>query len=557
MIEIILKDYIKKNKALFYSYTLSCILFYVLNILVTSKVYSEFFKSKDMVKNVKNVCILWVSKFVLTYIKTRLEENIMPSMLSFVRHELFVKYIKSNYVVFDDTNVTGDVKEILELSRTTRDLFIWFIQLFLPMIVIILTISMIFLYNYPIVGIVNLIFTFVNYLIIIYNYGKLQKDMEKKYEFFKRLSDKYEENLSNLMNIFLNNKIEDSIYENKKIENDFIPVAIARHQTIKALTNYLRISTYFSIVLSMGLLYQKGNREDFMNALLVYTFYIGTLESIFEDFPYYLHLFTQVRHCDKLLTDKIYYKMDMYKESEHFTNNLSNFQGNIEFRDVSFSYPIKKENHQILENLNWKIQGGDRVSLVSKSGKGKTTTMKLLLNFYKPQKGSIYLDGIDISTIDPNEIRKKINYINQKTFLINDTIINNMKYGNNKTDKEIINLLDRYDLLNIFRDCDNHPDTCLNTTVDPTGTNMSMGMQKIIFLIRGLLKEDSIVYIFDEPLSSVDPNSRKKVLQMINDLTKGKTLIIITHDNIGDIVNKSFNLDKLQEKDGIYLIEPY
>lgn len=562
MIEKIVKDYINHNKTLFSSFTLSCILHYVLNIIVTSKVYSDFFKKKeDMVKNVRNVCILWISKFIVTYVKCKLEEQVIPTLLSFIRHSLFTEYINSNYLDFNDTDVSGDVKEILELSRISRDFIIWVIQLFIPILIILLFINLFFLYKFPLVGIVNIISTVVNYFIIHFNYKILEKDMKARYDFFRKLNDKYEENINNLMNIFLNDKIKDSINENKSIENEFVPIAVSRHQMIKNVSNYLRISTYLSILISMYLVYRQKNMEDFINVLLIYTFYIGTLETLFEDFPFFLHLYTQIGETDKILTNKVYHKLE---KTFTPTNNLQRFQGNIEFKNISFSYPTKKGNKintDIINNLNWKIIQGEHVALLSKSGSGKTTTMKLLLSFYKPGKGNIFLDGIDLSTLDPQEIRQKINYINQKTLLINDTIINNMKYGNNKSDQEIIDLLHRYDLLTIFRDCDKSPETCLYNMVDTNGTNMSLGMQKIIFLIRGLLKDEAVVYIFDEPLSSVDPSSRQKILRMINDITRGKTLIIITHDKVDDIVEKTFNLDKLQGDKNIenktYLIETY
>jgi ATP-binding cassette subfamily B protein len=172
--------------------------------------------------------------------------------------------------------------------------------------------------------------------------------------------------------------------------------------------------------------------------------------------------------------------------------------------------------------------------------------MKLLLGFYKPQEGKILLDGKNINTINPSDLRKNINYINQKTLLFKDSILNNMKYGNNKTDSDVINFLKKYNLLYIFKDCKKSPDTCLNNIIEINGTNISLGMQKIIFLVRGIMKQTP-VYVFDEPLTSIDPSTRQNVINMIDKETKGKTVIIITHDNeIGKIVNRQINLSDIQ-----------
>jgi ATP-binding cassette subfamily B protein len=121
-----------------------------------------------------------------------------------------------------------------------------------------------------------------------------------------------------------------------------------------------------------------------------------------------------------------------------------------------------------------------------------------------------------------------------------------MKYGNNKSDSEVINFLKKYNLLYIFKDCKNSPNKCLNNIIEVNGTNISLGMQKIIFLVRGILRE-APVYVFDEPLTSIDPSTRRDIINMIDKETKGKTLIIITHDNeIEKIVNKKINLTDIQ-----------
>ena len=138
------------------------------------------------------------------------------------------------------------------------------------------------------------------------------------------------------------------------------------------------------------------------------------------------------------------------------------------------------------------------------------------------------------------DVRRRINYISQRTLLFPETIISNMKYGNHRTTEEIVDFLKKYDLLKIFcKDGSN----CLEKTVEKEGLNMSMGMQKVIYLVRGILKEDVDVYIFDEPLTSIDPSTRKSVLKMIQNETQGKTLIIITHDvEVMSIVDRKIEL---------------
>jgi ABC-type multidrug transport system fused ATPase/permease subunit len=261
--------------------------------------------------------------------------------------------------------------------------------------------------------------------------------------------------------------------------------------------------------------------------------YIPIFENMTHQIPIKLgNLNDLILLADYFTKNKKIMDKDLSQVSSSSNRNLSiDKVQNIVFDNITFAY----ESNNIIKDFSLSINRNDRIAIMAQSGYGKSTLMKLLLGFYKPQKGRITINGLDISNIKLNNLRQKINYVNQKTLLLNDTIINNMKYGNNKTDKEIINILNEYDLKKIFKNS-------LNDQVELSGKNMSLGMQKIIFLMRGILK-DSDVYIFDEPLTSLDKNTRDRVIKLINDRTKNKTLIIITHDDeILHIVNSIVSL---------------
>jgi ATP-binding cassette subfamily B protein len=211
---------------------------------------------------------------------------------------------------------------------------------------------------------------------------------------------------------------------------------------------------------------------------------------------------------------------------------LSNFQGNIKIDDISFKYG---NSPYLFKDFSLDINRGERIGIIGQTGKGKSTLVKILLDFYKIEKGNIYLDGINYKDICLEDIRKNIHYINQKTILFNDTIYNNMKYGNNETDESILQFLKKYELDSIFYD--------LNKKIEKNGSMISMGMQKVIFLVRGILQKCAVL-IFDEPFSGIDQNTRRLVLRMIDIETKNKTIIIITHDleGIENILDKIIKL---------------
>ena len=95
---------------------------------------------------------------------------------------------------------------------------------------------------------------------------------------------------------------------------------------------------------------------------------------------------------------------------------------------------FKFKDNLIFDNFSLDIMKGERVGILGETGKGKSTLMKLIMNFYSVNDGAIYLDGYNVKDIDVDDVRRHINYINQKTTLFNDTILNNMRYGNNATD---------------------------------------------------------------------------------------------------------------------------
>jgi ABC-type multidrug transport system fused ATPase/permease subunit len=231
--------------------------------------------------------------------------------------------------------------------------------------------------------------------------------------------------------------------------------------------------------------------------------------------------------------------------------------GDIVFDKISYAYRkndgevniVEEEgggvgggNKNIFTDFSFKIEKGKKVAILGTSGSGKTTLVKLLLRLHSIQKGNIYINGIPIDRINPEDLRNAVNYVNQRTGLFQGSVIENMKYGNNSKDTELVGILEKYGLVDNFKALTKgvHSDVGVN------GKEVSLGMQKIIMNVRGILKKGEII-VFDEPLAGLDSRTREKMISMIDDLCKGKTLIVITHDKeILRIMDKSIDLNKLQ-----------
>ena len=207
------------------------------------------------------------------------------------------------------------------------------------------------------------------------------------------------------------------------------------------------------------------------------------------------------------------------EEIEEFNNSNDEIIGNIEFKNVSFSYNNDKE---ILKNINFKINNGEKIAIVGPTGSGKTTIIQLLLKFYNINSGSILIDGKNINDINTNILRDNIKVVLQDAHLNNENIKDVLKYSNDVSDMEIKDLLKRINIKPNFLGMN---DKLENIT---SINNLSNGQKQIISMIRAMLSNPKIV-ILDEATSDVDSLTEKNIESSINELTKGKTSIIIAH----------------------------
>ena len=200
------------------------------------------------------------------------------------------------------------------------------------------------------------------------------------------------------------------------------------------------------------------------------------------------------------------------------------FAGAIEFRNVSFAYPTKPEE-KVLENLSFKIQPGENVALVGPTGSGKSTVVALLQRFYEPDSGNIYLDGVDISTIDKGLLRARIGAVLQRPFLFSSSIRANIAYANPDAsggevesaarDASILEVLERFP-------------TGLDTVVGEKGLTLSGGQQQRVALARTLLADPDVL-VLDDTASAVDPITERKIATSVEARRGRRTSLSIAH----------------------------
>jgi len=200
----------------------------------------------------------------------------------------------------------------------------------------------------------------------------------------------------------------------------------------------------------------------------------------------------------------------------------TNIQGEIEFKDVSFSYVKDKP---IIKNLSLKIQPGEKIALVGHTGSGKSTLIKLLLRFYDINSGNINVDGYSIGDLKIAYLREQIGMVSQDPYLFNGTVAENILYGNVEASRdEMIKSALAANASNFIKNLPQGYDTLIGER----GVKLSGGEKHRIAIARTLLKDPPIL-ILDEATASVDTETEAKIKDALVSLTAGRTTILIAH----------------------------
>jgi ATP-binding cassette subfamily B protein len=210
------------------------------------------------------------------------------------------------------------------------------------------------------------------------------------------------------------------------------------------------------------------------------------------------------------------------KDSERIIP-INSFDGSIEVKDLNFKYP--GSDKYVLRDINFKVQKGQTLGIIGRTGSGKTTLVNLLLRIFDPNNKTIFLGGYNILDIPLSVLRKNIGYVPQDNFLFSDTISNNIDFGLRKNDREKITEAAKaasvHDNIVEFKDG-------YDTLIGERGVSLSGGQKQRISIARALIKDPEIL-ILDDSVSAVDTDTEEKILTHLKEERKNKTNIIIAH----------------------------
>jgi subfamily B ATP-binding cassette protein MsbA len=342
-----------------------------------------------------------------------------------------------------------------------------------------------------------------SYLVELFKNHKLIKIFQK---------EDYEE-------IKANNKLENLKDKNKKIAivfvrmspimeilTGFMIAALIYYAGILISENEIDINNFFSFLAAMMLAYQPVRALSTLNMVI---------------------------NRGLSAADRILPIIDQKKEIIDQTDsiNIQINNGEIKFDNVSFSY---EPNEMVLKSINLLFKGGEMTSLVGLSGSGKSTILNLIPRFYNINNGKILIDNQSINSVKVKSLRNQISFVSQDTTLFDDTIKNNIKYGNNKsTDEEMMAAAK-------LSYCDEFIEKLplkYETMIGEDGVRLSGGEKQRLSIARAMMKKSPII-LLDEATSSLDSETEHKIQNAIEILTKNKTTIVIAH-RLSTILNSN------------------
>lgn len=350
----------------------------------------------------------------------------------------------------------------------------------------------------------------------------MTKKWEERQEKFSQLSDFTQENFSGIAVIKAFVKEFKELWAFKKLnkENEDINIEFTKISTLLQISVTFFVQSVVCVILGYGgyLVF----RGDFKVGELIefYGYFTSIIWPIMA-LSMLIDMTSRGKASLKRISELLDAKPDV-KDSAS-VEQVDHIRGDIEFRNLNFAYP--DGDYNVLENVSFKINAGENVGIIGKTGSGKTTIVDLILRVYNVPENSLFIDGKDVNTIPIKTLRDFCAYVPQDNFLFSDTIENNIAFSRDTSSSEEV--VRAAKLSDVHENISGFP-AKYATILGERGVTVSGGQKQRISIARALMKEASIL-ILDDSVSAVDTKTEKVIIDNLRENRRGRTTILIAH----------------------------
>ncbi len=371
------------------------------------------------------------------------------------------------------------------------------------------------------------LYTLLPLPLLSYFVYKLSKKIHKKFtkiqEKFSELTTKAQENFSGIRVVKAYGREESQIGGFTNLSLDYLDRKMDMVKIQAAFQPILYIISGVSIIIVIwlgGKMVINGTMT--IGEITAFVIYLGMLIWPMIAFGWILNIIQQasasMRRLEKIFAEKI-----EIRDNAKTSSAVNSISGDIEFKNVSFRFGEKLP--YVLKNIDFKIPKGSTVAIIGHTGVGKTALVNLIPRLYDITEGELTIDGINIKEIPLKVLRKNIGMVPQETFLFSDTLTNNILYGTDNGDMELVKKVSQISQLD--KDVENFPKG-FDTVLGERGITLSGGQKQRTSLARALAADPKIL-ILDDSFSAVDTNTEEEILDNLKEFMKDRTSIIISH----------------------------
>jgi len=486
------------------------------------------------------VLLLSIARGLFSFLHVYQGEKMGQSLAFSLRKDYFNKLQKLSFNYHDSVH-TGDLitKGIIDIEGcrmfiNTGVLRILFLSIFITTGAVLVLNVDIFL------GILAL--SFVPFIAIISSYARLtlRKNWYRLQEQLGVLTRVMDENLSGvrLVRSFMKQKYE---MEKYSVASLVVKKMTFRQITVRSFSISLNSFVFLismSLVVYFGAVSVLENRIT-LGELTSLIAFMSILQGPVRQIGMLVNSFARASATSSRLFEVIDKEEDVKNiEGKRFNEPVEK----LEVKNLCFSYG----ENQVLKNIEFEANPKHSIGIVGPPGAGKTTLSRLLPRFYNPKSGSIFVNGIDVSTLDLSDLRKSINLVDQDNFLFSDTFYENVRYGNPNAKKDLVDW--STNKAQIYKHIDELPDK-FDTLIGERGVQLSGGQRQRLSVSRTLLFQSKVV-IFDDSTSAIDTETEKRIRDEMVSLGNGITLIVIAHR-----ISSVMNLDEILYLDNGEILE--